>query len=157
MLKNRMMLGAAVAATAVVVPLAGMTALAASPAGAAAAPKGIKCSAASGSVNTTTFSAKIKLTKCTGNTGASGKTKGVQGATSGTVKWANAKKTVFSEVVNPGTLCPAGGLADEVITGNVTSDTTGSTSVTAAVSGEICVSNSLTISLAPGTKFTFAA
>jgi hypothetical protein len=153
-LKNRIMLGA-VAVSAALVPFAGMAALTAGPAG-AAKPKGITCTSASGKVNTTTLSAKITLKGCSGNTGASGKTSGSEGQTSGTIKWANGKATSLSETTNSGTKCPSSDVADEVITGNVTTDTTGSTTVGAAVSGEICVNSSFKVSLAPGTDFVIA-
>jgi hypothetical protein len=153
-LKNRIMVGA-VAVSAALVPLAGMTALTAGPAG-AAKPKGITCTKATGKVNETTFSAKINLADCSGTTGGAGKTTGTEGATSGTVKWANAKSTTFSTVEGTGTLCPSGDIADETINGNVTADSTGSTGIGAAVSAEICVSSALKVSLAPGTNFVIA-
>jgi hypothetical protein len=159
--KNRIMLGV-IAGSAALVPLAGMTALATGPAG-AATPKGITCSAASGKVNTTTGVAKINLKTCTGNTGGSGKTTGSATSTSGTITWANAKKTTASETTTTGTACKASAtlVADEVISGAVTADNTKSTAVGAPVSGEFCANSTATgaikITLAPGTKFTIAA
>ncbi len=159
MLKNRIMIGAAVGA-AVIVPMAGVSALASSPAG-AAKPKGITCTKGTGKVNASTSSAKISLSACTGNTGTKGTTTGTLGDTSGTINWANGKSTTFSEVTGPGTKCPTTDLADELITGNVTADNTKSTEVGAAVKGEFCVTENMTtmkikLALAKGTTFTIA-
>ncbi len=154
MLKNRIMIGA-IAGSAALVPLAGMTALTAGPAG-AAKPKGISCSALTGKVNSA-GTAKLNLKTCTGNTGGSGKSSGSAISTSGTVKWANGKSTSLTESYSAGTGCPSGDLAEQ-ITGAVTADTTKSTAVGAAVSGTVCYNSSTgKLSLAPGTKFTFAA
>ena len=158
MLKNRIMIGAA-ALTAAAVPFAGM-ALSAGPAG-AKAPKGINCTGGTGSGSVAELSATIKLTGCSGNTGGTGSTTGTEGASSGTIKWGNAKTTTFSE--NPpgsGSACPTTTL-DELITGSVTADTTKSTSSGAAVSGEFCVTlnsanTKFKLKMAPGTKFTIA-
>ena len=95
MVKNRMVRGAVVLAAAVV-PLAGVTALAASPAG-AKQPKGITCTKLSGSANTNTGADKTKDTVCTGTTGASGKSKGMVTDTTVTVKWANGKSTTYTQ------------------------------------------------------------
>jgi hypothetical protein len=153
-----MMIGAA-AVTAAVVPFAGM-ALTSGPAGASAAAKtGITCTKVTGTVITGTTTAKLKLTGCNGNTGTKGKTKGSEGATSGKITWANAKTTSFSEATSSGSLCPTTAIADELITGNVTADSTGSTAVGAAVTAEICAfSNGTTITLsnAPGVPFKIA-
>ena len=159
MLKNRILIGAAVGAAAIV-PMAGVSALTAGPAG-AAKPHGIICSKGSGKVDASTSSAKINLTACTGNTGTKGKTSGAVGDTSGTIKWANGKSTSFSETTGPGTACPTTDLADELITGAVTSDTTGSTGVGAAVKGEFCVTanpttGAIKLALAKGTTFSIA-
>jgi hypothetical protein len=157
-LKNRFMIGAA-AATAAVVPFAGM-ALTGGPAGASAAAKtGITCTKVTGTVISGTTTAKLKLTGCNGNTGGKGKTKGSQGATSGKITWGNAKTTSFSEATSTGTNCAAGNLADELITGNVTADTTGSTATGAAVTAEICAfasGSSIVLSNAPGVPFKIA-
>jgi hypothetical protein len=130
-----------------------------SPAG--AAPKGISCSKLSGSANTTTGAEKIKLSGCNGNTGGSGTQKGTVTATSGTVKWHNGKSTTGTQSAVAGSGCVTGDLT-EVISGNVTAETTGSTSVGAAVSATICAAPGTTtgtykLSLLPGTKFTYAA
>ncbi len=159
MLKNRIMIGAATAA-AVIVPIAGVSTLAASPAG-AAKPHGIICTAGTGKVNASTFSAKITLSACSGTTGGKGTTTGTEGDTSGTINWTNGKSTTFSEAQSAGTKCPTTDLADELITGNVTADTTKSTAVGAAVNGEFCVTENMTtgkikLTLAKGTSFTIA-
>ena len=62
MLKNRIMVGA-VAVSAALVPIAGVSALSAGPASAAKT-KTITCTKGSGNINT-----KIQLTGCNGNTG----------------------------------------------------------------------------------------
>src|ERR1700744_2602554 len=103
-LKNRIMIGAATAA-AVIVPIAGVSALASSPAG-AAKPKGIICTKGTGKVNASTFSAKISLSACSGTTGTKGTTTGAEGDTSATINWANGKSTTFSEVQSAGSKCP---------------------------------------------------
>lgn len=151
-----------IAGSAALIPLAGMSALSAGPAG-AATPKGITCSAATGKVNTTTGVAKINLKTCTGNTGGSGKTSGSATSTSGTITWANAKKTTISESTSAGSNCKASAtlVADELITGSVTADNTKSTVVGAAASGEFCANSTATgaikITMAPGTKLKIAA
>jgi hypothetical protein len=157
-LKNRIMIGAA-ALTAAAVPFAGM-ALSAGPAG-AKTPKGITCSTGTGSGKVSTLSAKISLSGCTGNTGTKGTTSGSEGATSGTIKWANGKSTSLTETQGTGTNCPSTDADDELITGTVTADNTKSTAVGAAVSGEFCVTlnsagTKFKLKLAPGTKFTIA-
>ncbi len=156
MRKNRIMLGV-IAGSAALVPLAGM-AVTAGPAG-AAKPKGITCTAASGKVNSM-GTAKINLSDCSGNTGTKGTTSGSATSTSATVKWANGKSTSFSESATAGTKCtnPAT-VDDELITGSVTADTTGSTKNGAAVSGEVCViskGSKLKIVNAPGVDFIIA-
>ncbi len=161
MVKNRMVRGAVVLAAAVV-PLAGVTALAASPAG-AKPPKGITCSKLSGSANTSTGADKTKDTVCTGTTGASGKSKGMVTDTTVTVKWANGKSTTFTQTATASSGCTQPNSLTEVESGSVTADTTGSTTIGAAVSGTVCVVPSATnpdvfkISLLPGTKFIIAA
>lgn len=97
--KNRLVRGS-IAAAAAVVPLAGVSALAASPAGAAA--KGITCTKLSGSANTSTGADKTKVTGCNGNTGASGKSKGMITDTTVTIKWANGKSTSFTQSATGG-------------------------------------------------------
>jgi hypothetical protein len=156
--KNRIMLGL-IAASAAVVPLAGMAATA-GPAGAAKA-KGIVCTKTSGKVSGT-GTATINLSGCSGNTGGKGTTTGTATSTSGTIKWGNGKSTTISETTSTGTKCtnPAT-VADEVVNGNVTKDNTKSTKVGAAASGEFCVTQNskgkLKISGAPGVNFTIAA
>jgi hypothetical protein len=159
-LKNRIMIGV-IAGSAALVPLAGMAATS-GPAG-AAKPKGIICTKTTGKVNSTSGVAKIKESGCSGNTGGAGQSKGSATSTSATEKWVNGKTTAFSESASPtGTKCTDPNTAeDEIITGNVTSDTTGSTKAGAAISGEICVisnptTGALTIVGAPGVNFTIA-
>jgi hypothetical protein len=157
-LKNRIMIGAAAAAAAIV-PIAGVSALAASPAG--AAPKGITCTTVSGTANATSMKAKLSFSGCTPtkNTGGSGTSSGKAGATKGTITWKNKKTTAFSETLGTGTNCAAGNLADELVTGTVTSDTSKATAKGAAVNGEICanaVGSKIVLSNAPGVPFTFA-
>ena len=154
MLKNRIMLGA-LAGSAALVPVAGMTALSSGPAGAAKA-KGITCSTLSGKVSST-GTAKINLSGCNGKTGGSGKSKGSATASSGTIKWKNGKSTTSSESYSGGSGCPGSDIT-EVVSGNVTADNTGSTSVGAALSATICYNSATSkLSLLPGTKFKFAA
>ncbi len=161
MVKNRLVRGSLVLAAAAV-PLAGMTALAASPAG-ASKPKGITCTKLSGSANTNTGADKTKVTGCTGNTGASGKSKGMVTDTTVTDKWANGKSTSYTQSATGGSGCTQAGALTEVESGTVTADNTGSTTVGAAVSATVCVVPSATqpgvykISLLPGTKFIIAA
>src|SRR5580698_6064897 len=154
MLKTRIMLGAVVGSAALV-PLAGVTALASGPAG-AAKPKGITCSTLSGKVSGSGV-AKINLSGCTGKTGGKGSSKGSATASSGTIKWANGKSTTSSESYTGGSGCPGSDIT-EVVSGNVTADNTGSTSVGAALSATICYNASTSkLSLLAGTKFKFAA
>ena len=88
-------------------------------------------------------------------------TTGTEGDTSGTIKWANGKSTTFSESTTAGTKCPTTDAFDELITGAVTADTTKSTAIGAAVSGEFCVTENMTtgkikLALQKGTSFTIA-
>ena len=158
---KKQIIGGFIAASAVLVPVAGFTALAAAPAG--AAPHGISCSKLSGTANTTTGAEKIKVSTCTGNTGGSGKQKGTITSTSGTVKWANGKSTSGTESATAGSGCSGSGTLTELISGNVTADNTGSTSVGAALSATICATPEAAnpavykLSLLSGTKFKYAA
>ncbi len=161
MIKKRI-IGGFIAASAVLVPVAGFTALAAAPAG--AVPHGIACGKLSGTANTTTGAEKIKVSTCNGNTGGSGKQTGTITSTSGTVKWANEK--VDDRERGPATSgsgCTGSGAVTEVITGKVTKDNTGSTSVGAKFSATVCGNPETTnpavykLSLKPGTKFKDAA
>lgn len=154
MLKNRIAL-AAVAGSAALVPLAGISALTTGVAS-AKTPKGISCSTLSGKVKSS-GTAKINLSNCTGNTGGSGKSKGSATASSGTVTWANGKSTTSSESYTSGSGCPSGDVA-EAISGSVTADTTKSTAKGAPLSATVCYNSTTSkLSLAPGTKFTFGA
>ena len=160
MVKNRMVRGS-IAVAAALVPLAGVSALAASPAG--AVPKGITCTKLSGSANTSTGVDKTKVTGCNGNTGASGKSKGMITDTTITDKWANGKATTYTMSATAGSGCTQPNALTEVESGTVTADNTKSTTIGAAVSATVCVVPSATnpavfkISLLPGTKFIIAA
>jgi hypothetical protein len=158
-IKNRIARGT-LAAAAVLAPVAGFTALAASPAGAVA--KGITCSKLSGSANTTTGATKITLSGCNGNTGGKGTSKGLVSDTSTTTKWVNGKSTTYSVSATAGSGCASGDLT-EVESGVVSADTTKSTTVGATVSATVCVAPSATnpaafkLTLLPGTKYVIAA
>jgi hypothetical protein len=146
--------------SAVLIPLAGVTVLGVNPA--AAKVTGITCTKLSGSANTSTGVVKTKVTGCTGNTGGTGKSKGTVSDTSSTIKWANGKSTNYSVNATAGSGCTQAGALTEVESGTVNTDTTGSTTVGAAVSATVCVVQSATnpdvvkISLLPGTKWVIA-
>ncbi len=148
MIKNRIMIGA-VAASAVLVPVAGVSALTAGPAGAAT--KTITCTKAKGNIGT-----KMKFSGCSGNTG--GGSKGFTAATlegGGTIKWKSGKTTTFSApTLGTGTNCAVGD-TDITATGAVTGDTTGSAKpIPGTYSGEVCVDGSGNISLPAGHPLT---
>jgi hypothetical protein len=152
--KNPVLVGLIVG-SASLVPLAGITALTTGVAG-AKTPKGITCTTLSGKVNLTKGTTKETASGCTGKTGGSGTAKGSNTATSVTTKWANGKSTTFTGSSTAGTGCPSGDYA-EALNGTVSADTTGSTSVGAAVTGTLCYNPSTSkVSLAPGTKFIIA-
>jgi hypothetical protein len=156
---NRLVRGAMVG-SAVLIPLAGVTALATNPAAASKAPKGIKCTKLAGKADTSTGAVKVTLSGCTGNTGTKGTAKGTTTDTSSTVKWANAKQTNYSITVSSGTGCPGSDLT-EVESGAVNTDTTGSTGTGALVSATVCVATTsnpdvVKLSLLKGTEFIFA-
>jgi hypothetical protein len=138
------------AAAALALPIGGVVALSASPAGAAKT-KTITCTKAAGNIGT-----KFKLSGCNGNTGT--KSKGITAATfagGGTIKWVNGKTTTFgAPTLGTGTLCPTGD-TDETFTGAVTADTTLSAKpIPGVYAGEVCIDGSGNISLAPGTHVT---
>jgi hypothetical protein len=151
--KNRIML-ATFASCAAVVPIAGLCALTARPAG--ADEPGISCLNTSATVFEN--SARFKLLGCvTGNVGGEGKITTTTSATSATVKWANGKKTTFTQSITAGSGCVSGDLTED-LSGTVTRDTTGSTSVGAAVGALLCYDVSTgKLTLLTGTKFVFAA
>jgi hypothetical protein len=144
----------AVAMSAVLIPLAGMTAVAVNPAAAAAS--GIHCTKLSGTANTSSGVTNTKLSSCNGKTGGSGTSKTKLSTsrmapfhsdqpTSATFKWKNGKSTTIGSIVTaPGTDCAATDsagfalVADESESGSVTADNTGSTGVGAATSAEVC-------------------
>ena len=136
MVKNRMVRGS-IAVAAALVPLGGVTALAASPAG--AVPHGITCSVLKGSYNTSTGAIKTKVSTCTGNTGGSGKSSGNASDTTITEKWTNGKATTSTVSATAGSGCTQAGAITEVESGTVTADNTGSTTIGAAVSATVCV------------------
>jgi hypothetical protein len=176
-IKKRIVRGA-IALTAVLVPVAGFTAVIAGPV-AAVTPKGIvytklsiTCTKLSGSSNTSNGVTNTKLSGCTGNTGGSGKSKsnGTRMApfrsdqpTSVTYKWSNGKTTSFTVSYSAGSGCTQPGAMTVVESGSVTADTTKSTSVGAAVTATVCAYPSPTnpdvikLSLLTGTKFVFGA
>jgi hypothetical protein len=153
----------AVAASAALVPIAGISALTAGPAG-AAKPKGITCTKITGKVNGTTASAKINFATCTGTTGTKGTSTAAQTDPTTTIKWANGKTTTFTNVESTGgTKCKPSAtlLADELLNGAVTADTTKSTTVGASVTGEFCVTSNaagtkIKLTGAPGVPFKIA-
>jgi hypothetical protein len=167
--RNRIMRGA-FAGSAALIPLAGVTAVAVNPA--AATPTGIKCSKVSGTVNATANTSVTNLTSCTGHTGGSGKINAAASPTSAKITWKAAGHesitiggiTINYVVGGPG--CPVVGphgplVTDESESGTVTADNTGSTSVGAAMSADLCVyatptSGEYTVSNAPGTDFVIA-
>jgi hypothetical protein len=159
-LKNKMVRGSVAAVAALAIPVLGVSALGVNPA-AAAKPHGIQCSVLKGSANTSTGATKITLSTCTGNTGTKGTAKGQITDTSSTIKWANGKSTNDSESLAAGTGCP-GSDTTEVESGVVNTDTTGSTTVGAAVTATVCIATTsnpdvVKISLLKGTKFIIAA
>ena len=153
--KNRIML-AAMVSSAALVPIAGLSALTASPAGAAEA-TGITCNSTSGTVIDAN-SVKFKLQGCSkGNVDGEGKIPTtLLTATSYTVKWANRTETTFTQSITAGSGCGSGDLTED-LTGTVTHDTTGSTSVGAAVGALLCYDiASGKLSLTPGQHFVFS-
>jgi hypothetical protein len=165
-LKNRIMVGVAVASAALI-PIGGAAVLSASPA-AAKTPPGIKCTKLTGKV-TNADAAVISFSGCTGATGKTGTTSGKEGAVTSTDKWKSGKKTVFdnlNEVTGSTSqplsfTCPG---SDTAIleTATVKSDTTKDTAPGAAMTADLCLAPSGTtsyigtISEAPGTKYTIA-
>ena len=160
MIKNRMIRGS-IAVAAALVPLGGVTALAASPAGAVA--KGITCNVLKGSYNTSTGAIKTKVSTCNGNTGGSGKSNGTATSTTLTEKWANGKSTTSTVSATGGSGCTQSGALTEIESGQVTADNTGSTTVGAAVTATVCVYPNPNkpgfdkITLLKGTQFKIAA
>jgi hypothetical protein len=162
-LNKRLVRGSVAAIAGLAIPVVGVTALGVSPA--FAAKTGITCSKLSGKANVGANTSSTKFTKCTGNTGTKGSSKGTATPpTSETLTWANGKATTIGNInLGTGTLCPATNakglplVADETESGTVTKDNTKSTTVGAGSSAEVCVYgsdvNALTLSLAPGTKF----
>jgi len=149
-LKNRIMIGA-VAASAALVPIAGVTALTAGPAGAAKT-KTITCTQISGK-----SSGKVQLKDCSGNTGGSSKKfAGTTLEEGGTITWTNGKTTTFgAATLGLGTNCPTTDTADVTATGTVTADTTKSAKpIPGVYSGEVCVNGSGKISAPPGHPLT---
>jgi hypothetical protein len=147
--KNRIML-AAVAGSASLVPLAGISALTAGTA--SANPSGIKCTSYTGTVNLTAGTTKFKFSGCTGNTGGTGKARGTTSSPAATIKWTNTKRTGITQSEGAGTgPCPSGD-SPVGITGSVTSDTTGSTAVGKSVKAQVCFTPAGTFALVPGTK-----
>jgi hypothetical protein len=164
-LNKRLVRGSVAAVAGLAIPVAGVVALGVNPA--AAKPTGIVCSKLSGKADVTANTSSTKVTKCTGNTGTKGSTKGTAAPpTTVTIKWANGKSTTTGNVnLSGGSLCPATStngplVADEVESGTVSADNTKSTVIGAATAAEVCVygssTDALTLSLAPGTTYSFA-
>jgi hypothetical protein len=152
---RRLVVRLALAGSAALVPIAGVTVLAANPA--QAVPSGITCSKVSGSINTSTGLAKIKPSVCNGNTGGSGKSKGMFSSLAATYKWINGKSTTISVTWSSGfdATCPHPKDPDiEIMSAKATADNTGSTSVGAAVTATLCLTPTAkgdSVSVAPGT------
>ena len=159
MLKNRIMIGAAAAAAAIV-PIAGVSALAASPAG-AATPKGITCTKLTGSANTSTGVDKTKVTGCTPTTktGGTGKSKGMITDTTVTTKWANGKSTSYTQSASAGSGCTQANALTEVRPAPSLLTPPEAPPLGRLSDATVCVVPSATnpavfkISLLPGTKF----
>jgi hypothetical protein len=163
-----MVRGSVAAIAGLAISVVGVTALGVNPA--AAAKTGITCSKLSGKANLTTNTSSTKLSKCTGNTGTKGSSKGTAAPpTTVTFTWANAKKTTIGNInLGTGTACPATNakgeslFADETESGTVTADNTKSTAIGAATSAEVCVyavdstDMSFVLSLPPGGKLVIA-
>jgi hypothetical protein len=115
--------------------------------------KAVKCTTLSGQALATG-----SLTGCSdsANTGSSG-TFPTQPSSSGkaTIKWASGGKTTATfNYTSAGSACPSGD-TEEVITGTVTKNTGAAKSIKIGpIKGDVCVSSTLALSLAPGTKFT---
>jgi hypothetical protein len=139
------------AAVALALPIGGAVALTSGPAGAVKT-KTITCTKATGSTNT----GKIKLKKCNGNTGTKSTNLSIALlASGGTVTWANAKTTTFgSPTLATGSNCPAGD-TDELFSGTVSADTTGSAKpIPGVYNGEVCIDGSGNFSLPAGHPLT---
>ena len=148
-LKNRLMIGA-VAASAALVPIAGVTALTAGPAGAAKT-KTISCTKITGSAT-----GMVQLKSCNGNTGGSSqKFAGTTIEAGGTITWANGKTTTFgASTLGSGTACKAGD-TDITATGAVTADTTKSAKpIPGVYSAEVCVNAAGKVSAPKGHPLT---
>ena len=161
MLKNRIMIGAAVAAAAIV-PVAGVSALAASPAGAAAKP-GINCTSVTGTRERHDDGGQAQLQGLHAH--HEDRRHGQEHGFSVVDLRARSRGRTGRRPASPrprplGRICASGNVADELITGNVTADNTKATTVGAAVSGEICATVTATgkvkLKNAPGVNFVIA-
>ena len=117
-----------------------------------AAKPGIACKVITGNVTSS-----VKFKKCTGNTGGGSKAFPAASLTGGTVKWLNGKKTTVALTITSGdpARCAAGTSEYDVV-GSTTADTTGSAKIGGAVKASVCVTGTGDVSLAAGTKLTFA-
>jgi hypothetical protein len=129
-------------------------------AGQAFAASGVSCKSLTGTVNTNTDAAKIKLSGCndTKNTGGKGTTSSAEGASSSTIKWGNGETTIFgpgtTTVVSPDA-CPGSDIEEET-TASVTGGTSKSIKKGWTSQSFVCYNPTATknqLSLAPGTTF----
>jgi hypothetical protein len=142
-----------------IIPVIGIAALvsggtvgaALAPSAGAAKTKTIKCTKLKGTVT-----GNIQASGCNGNTGTKSKKMASSVlASGGTVKWANGKTTTIgAPSLATGSLCPAGD-TDEIASGAVTADTTGSAKpIPGVYNAEVCIDSAGNITLAPGTDLT---
>ncbi len=162
MVTDRMVRGV-IAGSAVLIPFGGVMAMAAMPAAAAHPDAGITCIKWSGTSTPTSFT--IYHSGCTGHTGGKGRSfQSPPSARPLPTKWVNGKSTsyVVSNIYFGSRCTPSSTLLnDEVISGNVTADTTGSTKYGAAVNYEECIyststPNTYKFTEAPGTEFVIS-
>jgi hypothetical protein len=160
--KERMVRGI-IAGSAVLIPFGGVMALAAKPAAATHPDAGITCAKWSAKSTPTAFT--VFHSGCSGNTGGKGRSfQSPPSARPLPTKWANGKSTSYvASNIYFGTRCVPSStlLDDEVISGNVTADNTGSTKYGASVNYEECIyststTNTYKFTEAPGTEFVIS-
>jgi hypothetical protein len=149
-----------IAGSAVLIPLGGVVAMNANPAAATYPDAGITCVKWTGTSLPASFS--INLSGCSGRTGGMGRAFQSQPSHRPLpIRWANGKSTsyVIPNITFGSRCAPSSKLLDdEVIGGNVTADTTGSTKFGGAVNYEECIyktstPNKFRFTEAPGTNF----
>jgi hypothetical protein len=128
---------------------------------AALAASGVSCTSLTGTVNTSTDVAKVKLSGCndTKNTGGKGTTTSSETATSSTIKWNGTGTTTLgmatTTAVSPST-CPSGDI-EEMTTATVTEGTgAAAKSIKKGWTSQsyVCYDpTTSTLSLAPGTTY----